>query len=100
MANWYIWAFQQIGSSADDLEMLDAADELLLAVYGPEKARLADRSDVRSSEPAPTTNAPAKKKTDSKLKAQQRGLDHAAKKAEDPTRKRGYVQQGGRPKKG
>ena len=99
MAYFYVWAFHQFGSSADDLDMLDAADELLLAAYGPEKARLADRSDVRSSEPAPTTNAPAKKKPASKVKAQQRGTDEYQRRQQDNDRRRGYVQEGGRRKK-
>jgi len=91
MSKFYVKSFNDFGREESDVDLLDAADELALAAFGPEKARLADRSNIRSSEPAPTTKkAPAKKKPESKVKAQQRGLAHAAQKAEDPTRKRGY----------
>jgi hypothetical protein len=98
MSRFYVYAFNQLGRDKDEIDMLDAADELSVASFG-DRARLADRTNIRGYEP-PAAKTTAKKKPESKQKAQQRGADEYKTRMDHKDRNRGYVQEGGRPKKG
>ncbi len=85
-AMWCVKAFDLV--TTGKAEMVRTAT--LVALAGNLQFHAERFFGTGSSEPAPTAKTPAKKKPESKVKAQQRGHAHAAQKAEDPTRKRGY----------
>jgi hypothetical protein len=68
MSRFYAYAFNQLGRDKAEIDMLDAADELSVAAFGEEKARLADRSNIRGYEsnagPKPVSDEVRKKKAE------------------------------------
>ncbi len=68
MSRFYVYAFNQLGRDKAEIDMLDAADELSVAAFGEEKARLADRSNIRGYEsntgPKPVSDDVRKKKAE------------------------------------
>jgi hypothetical protein len=95
-ASFFRFAFGQTGS--EDQELLDWADEIATTLYG-EDAKLTDRSRGGNA-PKPDPKSTAKKKPASKIKAQERGTEEYKSRMDHKDRNRGYVQEGGRPKKG
>jgi hypothetical protein len=95
-ASFFRFAYGQTGS--EDQELLDWADEIATTLYG-EDAKLTDRSRGGNA-PKPDPKSTAKKKPASKIKAQERGTEEYKSRMDHKDRNRGYVQEGGRPKKG
>jgi hypothetical protein len=95
-ASFFRFAYGQTGS--EDTELLDWADEIATTLYG-EDAKLTDRSRGGNA-PKPDPKSTAKKKPASKIKAQERGTEEYKSRMDHKDRNRGYVQEGGRPKKG
>jgi hypothetical protein len=85
-AAFFRYAFGQTGS--EDSELLDWSDEISVLLYGAD-AKLAVRQGGTTT-PKQVAQTKTTRKPESKVKAQQRGKAHAEKKAQDPTRKRGY----------
>ena len=54
MSRFYVYAFNQLGRDKAEIDMLDAADELSVASFG-DRARLADRTNIRGYDQTETT---------------------------------------------